>query len=807
MRFQCPVCHKLVAVNESQMGFLVECGHCNEEVMVPSSRLSAGSVIADFVILKEIGRGGMGVVYLAHQISLDRPAALKILQDSFGMDAEFVVNFIKEARLAAKLNHPHIVQAYAVGEDEGIFYFAMEYIDGETMKQVLQREKVIQVEQAVLLVQQVAEALDCAWKEQKLVHRDIKPDNIMLTKKNQAKLADLGLSMIANDLNKDDDSDEVMGTPQYISPEQLTGAPVDVRSDIYSLGATFYQFVTGRFPFEGRNATEIARKHLDATLVPPIQVNSQIPEVVSQIICKMMKKNANDRYQDAETLVEDLRMFRRGKFPGGGQTPPSVFNTQTGGISMTGISTSSSSLLHRLQPTNSGKIEPPAYLKEKLRLKAEREKEENESTDTKYPTTSTSIKPLFKPDDNIQTHTSNNLVLDAHGDEDLEDFKPRRKIRKIALIIVCIIVILAATAFIVTYMMSNSTTPIPTTNKPAIAKPEVDLYSKNITQILKSAVAGQEQNFLKMADDFLEKYPEPKTTVQQNNLKLLLKTYVELDEKLRIPQKREKARAEHLEKIEINREQAARAAELKAKQEAERRKIRQEEEERRRIQAEARKQEEMERLRYIGQIQKYRKLLPYELTQLINNDNHAGAEKLRNDIISTIDSFQTGNQDVLRKVSEFKSYSTNLITELKKAVEYHNLVYDSGTKLRGLQIETRVNEKRALLKVQEIRKGIIISKDAISGKSVDLKISDMDEELFSTLINRIERRAQVSGILFYIDLHKEKFSDNMTPPNDFWKQELNDFQRNYFIERLKSSSSAEKTELYNRFGKLKNFPK
>ncbi|MBR4076726.1 MAG: serine/threonine protein kinase, partial [Lentisphaeria bacterium] len=154
----------------------------------PVSRVAPGAIIADFIIQKELGRGGMGVVYLAHQISLDRPSALKVLSENYANDAQFVGNFIKEARAAAKLNHPHIVQAYAVGEDEGIFYFAMEDIDGKTMKEVLKEQQLIPADQALLIVQQIAEALDYAWREQKLIHRDIKPDNIMLTNSGRAKL-------------------------------------------------------------------------------------------------------------------------------------------------------------------------------------------------------------------------------------------------------------------------------------------------------------------------------------------------------------------------------------------------------------------------------------------------------------------------------------------------------------------------------------------------------------------------------------------------------------------------------------------
>ena len=315
MRFQCSSCGRIVAVDDIDAGIMVQCGHCGSVVQVPPTRLSRGSVIADFIIRRAIGQGGMGTVYLSHQITLDRPAALKILAESYANNAEFVALFIKEARAAAKLNHPHIVQAYAVGEDDGLLYFAMENIDGETMKDVLDREGAIPVDQALNVIQQIAEALNYAWIEQKLIHCDIKPDNIMLTSTGRAKLADLGLARVTGDMS-DADDDEVMGTPQYISPEALTGAPMDTRSDIYSLGATFYQFVTGRLAFDGATAAEIAKKHLTEPLIPPRSVNKDIPESVSRIIMKMMAKNPSMRYQDASELIDDLRNARRGKLAG-----------------------------------------------------------------------------------------------------------------------------------------------------------------------------------------------------------------------------------------------------------------------------------------------------------------------------------------------------------------------------------------------------------------------------------------------------------------------------------------------------------
>ncbi|MBO4647130.1 MAG: protein kinase [Lentisphaeria bacterium] len=314
MRFQCPLCKEQLLIENTEMGSTVQCTHCGKEVKVPTSRTAPGVIIGDFIIIREIGRGGMGIVYLAHQISLDRPAALKILADSYAKNAEFVVGFIKEARAAAKLNHPNIVQAYAVGDDDGIFYFAMEHVDGETMKNILDKKKVLPVEQAIDIVRQIAEALDYAWQEEKLVHRDIKPDNIMLTSSGRAKLADLGLAKVGNE-NSIEQGDVVMGTPQYISPEQMTGGALDNRTDVYSLGATFYQFLTGKFPYNGSSLTEIAQQHVHGTLVPPSQINPDIPENVSLVVVKMMAKDPADRYQSAGELAEDLANIKRGKEP------------------------------------------------------------------------------------------------------------------------------------------------------------------------------------------------------------------------------------------------------------------------------------------------------------------------------------------------------------------------------------------------------------------------------------------------------------------------------------------------------------
>ena len=314
MRFQCTLCGRIIAADGEAAGSQVQCALCNQVTTVPASRTAPGAVIGDFLLRGEIGQGGMGIVYYAHQLSLDRPSAVKLLSQSYASNNQFVEGFIREARAAGKLNHPNIVQAYAVGEEEGLFYFAMEHVDGKTMKEVLAKEGKIPEGEAVSIIQQIVEALDYAWKEEELIHRDIKPDNIMLTSSGRAKLADLGLAKVAGE-TLDPDGGEVMGTPQYISPEQLCGDPLDFRSDQYSLGATFYQFVTGNFPFNGNSAQEIADKHLTCPLTPPHELNPALSPGISAVIVKMMGKTPQERYQTMEQLAEDLRLIKNGQMP------------------------------------------------------------------------------------------------------------------------------------------------------------------------------------------------------------------------------------------------------------------------------------------------------------------------------------------------------------------------------------------------------------------------------------------------------------------------------------------------------------
>ena len=312
MKVFCSKCAKSITV-EPGTSPTVKCPDCSTEIPRPESDLSPGAVIGDFIIEKSLSKGGMGEVFLAKQISLDRPVALKILQKEFTNDRDYVASLFREARAAARINHPNVIQAYAVGNEGDNYYFAMELVRGDTLKNILRKEGALAPERAAKIILEISNAIGVAWRDQKLVHQDIKPDNIMLDVNGFSKLADLGLAKTGSiEQRIDDDSDEVLGTPQYISPEQLTGVPTDVRSDIYSLGATFYHIITGKLPYRASDVNQLAQMHNEGRLTPPKEVNADIPEELNRIIVKMMARDIQSRYQTPEELSADLKEFLEG---------------------------------------------------------------------------------------------------------------------------------------------------------------------------------------------------------------------------------------------------------------------------------------------------------------------------------------------------------------------------------------------------------------------------------------------------------------------------------------------------------------
>jgi serine/threonine protein kinase len=303
IKFQCENCNK---INLTDLTDLVEnyvhCGKCEAICEVPR-QIGPGVVIDDFVIEKLIGSGGMGEVYKAHQFSLDRKAALKIFKGRYLEDKELAREFIMEARTVAQLNHPNIIAAYKFGSDNGIFFFATDYIEGEDLQSRIKRTKKLKQDLVINVAIDITRAIGYAWNKSKLVHRDIKPDNIMLTSEGVAKLMDLGLSRIEEET--EETSEIINGTPHYISPEQILGQPLDIRSDFYSLGATMFQLISGHFPFTG-SSDEIIDKHLDKKPQPLSILAPTINEDLANVIEKLLSKKPENRFQDAEALEKEL---------------------------------------------------------------------------------------------------------------------------------------------------------------------------------------------------------------------------------------------------------------------------------------------------------------------------------------------------------------------------------------------------------------------------------------------------------------------------------------------------------------------
>jgi serine/threonine-protein kinase len=272
--------------------------------------------IPGYKILGRLGAGAMAVVYKGTQLSLNRPVAIKVLPKRFTENPEYVERFYKEGRAAGKLNHNNIVQAYDVGEAGGYHYFVMEYVEGKTLYDDLTAGRIFSEEEALDIVIQVAHALVHAHSHG-LIHRDVKPKNIMINKEGVVKLADMGLARETTDIEAaQTEAGKAYGTPYYIAPEQIRGeVDIDGRADIYGLGATFYHIVTGRVPFMAEDPADVMRKHLRDPLIPPDHINTSLSAGASEIIEVMMAKKKEDRYANVEELLEDLEAVRAGRSP------------------------------------------------------------------------------------------------------------------------------------------------------------------------------------------------------------------------------------------------------------------------------------------------------------------------------------------------------------------------------------------------------------------------------------------------------------------------------------------------------------
>lgn len=292
---------------------------CNDEAM--ADPLTAGSNIAHYRVISRLGEGGMGAVYLADDTRLGRRVALKVLPANVAADPERMHRFVQEAKLASALTHPNVAYIYEIGDDAGLRFLAMEYVEGEALSARLARGP-LALSELLSVAIQVADALDDAHSKG-IIHRDIKPSNLMLTPRGYVKVLDFGLAKLQKVENRDEtqvmtSAGVVMGTVAYMSPEQALGRDMDHRTDLFSLGVVLYEMATARLPFPGATPSETMARILNAQPEAMARFNYELPEALDRVVRKCLEKDRERRYQSARELQVDLKSLERDTAGGAG---------------------------------------------------------------------------------------------------------------------------------------------------------------------------------------------------------------------------------------------------------------------------------------------------------------------------------------------------------------------------------------------------------------------------------------------------------------------------------------------------------
>lgn len=280
-----------------------------------------------YKIISKIGVGGMADVFKGEDTLLGRPVAVKILHSNFAGDDDFVARFKREAQAAGKLSHPNIVSMYDVGFDQGYHYIVMEYIEGETLKEYITRHERISIDNAVKFTIAIAEGLEHAHA-MGIVHCDIKPHNVLITKQGRIKVTDFGIARAMNAGTTMMYTNSIMGSAHYLSPEQASGKPVNGSTDIYSLGAVLYEMLTGRVPYEGETPISVALKHVRERLIPPTRYNPSIPTLLEAAVIKALAKRPEERFSNITEMIAALRMSQGFVNSNSGRRAPHDFATQ-----------------------------------------------------------------------------------------------------------------------------------------------------------------------------------------------------------------------------------------------------------------------------------------------------------------------------------------------------------------------------------------------------------------------------------------------------------------------------------------------
>ena len=311
-KYECPECDESIEWDDEREDEYIQCPHCDSKLRSPvAAMFSKGTIIGDYEIIKRLGIGGMGEVYLAEQKSMMRPIALKVLHQSLVENQSYLERFYREVRTLAQIEHPNIVKAIETGyeEKEGICYFSMRYIEGEDLKKRLDSEGKIPEEDALNVIMHVGLALQYVWDKYKLIHRDIKPANIIVTEDGEVKLMDLGISKSMKENVRADltMAGMMVGSPYYVSPEQAKAEQdLDFRADMYSLGASFYHMLTGELPFDSESTMSIIAAHLTDPVPDARKIVPGISDHSLRIIHTMMEKGKDARYSTWDDALNDI---------------------------------------------------------------------------------------------------------------------------------------------------------------------------------------------------------------------------------------------------------------------------------------------------------------------------------------------------------------------------------------------------------------------------------------------------------------------------------------------------------------------
>lgn len=291
-------------------------------------------LVGRYELIEKIGEGGMAVVYKAKDRLLNRYVAIKILRPEFIKDAQFVDSFRRESQAAAGLQHPNIINVYDVGQERNIHFIVMELVEGKPLSEIIKEKAPMDYREAIDIAKQICSALSLAHKHN-VIHRDIKPHNIMVTSNGVAKLGDFGIAKAISDSTLSETS-KIIGSVHYFSPEQARGAYVDERSDIYSLGIILYEMLTGQVPFDGDNPVQVALMHINNEITPPSQLVDGIPPALEKLVMKATDKFQSNRYKDADAMLEDLNNIEfltshvgESVFAANGNNSPSKTKQQT----------------------------------------------------------------------------------------------------------------------------------------------------------------------------------------------------------------------------------------------------------------------------------------------------------------------------------------------------------------------------------------------------------------------------------------------------------------------------------------------